>query len=59
MRLWRRWKNWTRKRAWDLAEMDRVMYGTGFVVERWWGFKRINPFKMFLTSQSPKVGDQK
>lgn len=47
--LWRAWRRWTFYRAWEQAEIDKIMYGTSFIKEYWWGFRRVDPFKVVFS----------
>jgi hypothetical protein len=42
-RLWARWIEYTRKRAQKQKDYDLLLYGTGFMIRQWWGWKSLSP----------------
>jgi hypothetical protein len=43
---------YTRKRAWTQADEDVLDYGTGFVQRKWWGFRRLHPFRVLVIRET-------
>lgn len=50
-RLWHRWIESTRIRAAEKCRPHVLLYGTGFIVQHWWGFSVIHPVKMILVTR--------
>lgn len=53
-RLWQRWLDWTQRRAERLARLDQAVYGTGYVVRAWWGFKHVDPYSVYIDSSQAR-----
>lgn len=50
-RLWERWVQWTEVRASRRSRINAAIYGSGFMVRRWWGFKPVHPRAVYIHSR--------
>ena len=39
--MWGKWIKYTHRRASELAQLDKRLYGTGFIQKCWWGWKYV------------------
>lgn len=49
MRLWWWWIDYTKRRACEQTKLDRLLFGNSFIVRRWWGWQRLDPFSVVTT----------
>jgi hypothetical protein len=46
----------TRRQSFALALRDSHLYGNGFVVRRWHGYRNVNPLSVYFVSCPPPGG---
>ena len=47
--MWEKWIEYTRVRAKKKSDWDRYVYGTGYMLREWWGFRHIPASRVFLS----------
>lgn len=51
MKLWHWWIERTWRRVNQRAELDIYIYGTSYMIRRWWGWERIAPKNVVIRHQ--------